>query len=112
MGLEPVTAKSLLEKPLNNFIKMQPFEKRYFSRYNSAASSDDHTYYSLHTNKVVFLGLQTSHSALKGDIKCIEILAGVKKIKSNNSQTQELGKRDCISENKDQNTNKQSDSMV
>ena len=71
---------------------MQPYTRRYFDEYISLPSSSDHTYFNLHTNKLIMIGIQASHPIIQSEHKIsrVEILMGLKKGQEN----VDLGKRD------------------
>ncbi len=54
------------KKPLKNFVKTLPFVDRYFTRYYN---TEDHTYYFVHTNKMILMGLAATHPIVAQKLK-------------------------------------------
>ena len=54
------------KKPIKNFVKTLPFVDRYFTRYYN---TDDHTYYFVHTNKMILMGLAATHPIVAQKLK-------------------------------------------
>ena len=56
----------VFKKPLKNFVKTLPFVDRYFTRYYN---TDDHSYYFVHTNKMILMGLAATHPIVAQKLK-------------------------------------------
>ena len=90
--------EGVCDKALNNFVKMNPVRVRYFTCLNSAPETGSKTYFNVHTNKLILMGLQSDHPAVVSEIEIekVEVILGKGKRGKRNGKDFENGGRDLF----------------